>query len=93
MMGAASGTKAASANAGAQSSVWCSAAALGAGGVQARENLSLNALLNMQKESQDALNDLGGALVDVDESRDSPIGESQDSPHNTTHMHYHYRIF
>ena len=26
-------------------------------------------------------------------SRDSPIGESQDSPHNTTHMHYHYRIF
>ena len=25
--------------------------------------------------------------------RDSPIGESQDSPHNTTHMHYHYRIF
>ena len=27
------------------------------------------------------------------ESRDSPIGESQDSPHNTTHMHYHYRIF
>ena len=27
------------------------------------------------------------------ESRDSPIGESQDSPHNPTHMHYHYRIF
>ena len=27
------------------------------------------------------------------ESRDSPIGESQDSPHNTTHMHYHYRVF
>ena len=27
------------------------------------------------------------------ESRDSPIGESQDSPHNTTHMHYHCRIF
>ena len=27
------------------------------------------------------------------ESRDSPIGESQDSPNNTTHMHYHYRIF
>ena len=27
------------------------------------------------------------------ESRDSPLGESQDSPHNTTHMHYHYRIF
>ena len=26
-------------------------------------------------------------------SRDSPIGESQDSPHNPTHMHYHYRIF
>ena len=27
------------------------------------------------------------------ESRDSLIGESQDSPNNTTHMHYHYRIF
>ena len=27
------------------------------------------------------------------ESRDSPLGDSQDSPHNTTHMHYHYRIF
>ena len=27
------------------------------------------------------------------ESRDSPIGESQDSPHITTHMHYHHRIF
>ena len=27
------------------------------------------------------------------ESRHSPIGESQDSPHNTTHMHYHYSIF
>ena len=25
--------------------------------------------------------------------RDSPLGESQDSPHGTTHMHYHYRIF
>ena len=26
-------------------------------------------------------------------ARDSPLGESQDSPHDTTHMHYHYRIF
>ena len=30
---------------------------------------------------------------DQPKSRASPIGESQDSPHNTTHMHYHYRIF
>ena len=27
------------------------------------------------------------------ESRDSPLGESQDSPHNATHMLFHYRIF
>ena len=27
------------------------------------------------------------------ETRDSAIGESHDSPHNTTHMRYQYRIF
>ena len=33
--------------------------------------------------------DLSSCLV---LSRDSPLGESQDSPHNATHMHFHYRI-
>ena len=40
---------------------------VGAGGVQARGKLSLNAFLNMGKESQDAVEKLGGALLDVDE--------------------------
>ena len=52
---------------GAHGSAWCSAAALGSRGTQARGKLSLNALLSLRNESQEALNNLGG-VMDVDDS-------------------------
>ena len=62
-------------NVGASCSVWCSAAALGAGGIQAREKLSLTVLLRMRQESQDALETLGGALMDIDDSTPDEVSE------------------
>ena len=52
-------------------------------------------LLAMQRERATRIEHPAASVAATlcEESRDSPIGESQDSPHNTTHMHYHYRIF
>ena len=47
----------------------------------------------VNKASDPALLSLLEGQAALIKSRDSPLGESQDSPHNITHMHCHYRIF
>ena len=48
---------------------------LGGGGIRAGGALSLNALLKVRQESQDALEERGGALMDVDESTPAEVSE------------------
>ena len=60
-------TMASGANVGA-TSAWYSTAASGPDGVKARKKFSLPALVNMLSEASVALEEAGGALMEIDDS-------------------------